>query len=199
MLSPETMMQIYDATKEIRAARGKRGAGAEKAAGSYFGLNEFAGFPVCLDMSLRPDQLQIRYRDEIGRLHIVKSLNIGDELRAIECARGAKLIGPQSVDEMFAEYERQKVIDDELIADSRRQFDAGEITEEEVYEGDILLQMGDYRLGYEAPLGDTKVCFLLSIPIELLKEEGSKMVGFADERARHGIQAEALKYLRGLK
>lgn len=199
MFSPEIMSQIHKAAMEVRAATGKCGSEAEIAAGSYFGVNEFTGLPVRLDVSLHPEQLQIRYRDETGRLHVAKNLDVGDELKAVECARAAKLIGPQSVDEILVEYERQKALDDELIADSRRQFEAGEITEEEVYEGDFLLQAGDYRLVYEAPLRDTKVCFLMPFPIELLKEQGDKMMSFADERARHGIQAEALKYIQGLK
>jgi hypothetical protein len=92
------------------------------------------------------------------------------EKRARELANAATLLGPQTVPEIIAEHERKLEQDNRLIAESRAQFKRGEIIEEELYDGDFLIQRGLYPILLEARLFGKVHATYIGVTVDTLRE-----------------------------
>jgi len=197
MFSGETMEELFSAAAEVTNTTGQRKA--EIASAEDTGMKELFGFPVQIDPTLPRGQIQVRYTDAVGRQHIVKAVDVSDELEAIEAASKAKRIGPQTAPEMLADYEYRKRLDDELVRDSRAAFERGEITEDEIYEGNPWLSRGHYPLVFESRVREQAVAAWIPLSVRAIEEEPRLIDKMAEPQARHIIQREALKFLRARK
>jgi hypothetical protein len=197
MLKPETMEAIYDAAMEILQTEGFREG--EIACSGDIGMNDFAGFPVVIAAGVPCGELHVAYTDKMNRRHIVKVLNVANELEAIEAAKRTRRLGPTTAAEVLADYEFRKRVDAEMIKESREEFERGEITEDEVYEGDPLLRVDAYPLVFESEIRGQKIGAYIPVPTRVIKEEPDALDAFALPSACHLIQTEAVKYLDSLQ
>jgi hypothetical protein len=117
--------------------------------------------------------------------------------RAGEIAEGAKLVGPQTVAEIIAAYEHKLAEDNALIAESRAQFERGEILEEELHEGDFLTQRGLWPILLEVRAFGKVIAFYIGASIDTLRERPEvlqeQFIPTAREQLRRRIVEEFLE------
>lgn len=194
MFSRELTEEILRSTLELH--KDVNVTGIEIAVGSDVGFNKLLNIPVVFDGSLPVNKLQLRYLDWANRPHIVKEIDAGVEFEAINVARRMVRIGPHTLQGMLADYDQRKAVDDELIAESKRQLEAGEITEDEMYTGSMPI--GLYMLTYETDfkIMEKKLGVKIPISISQLKEAWPQVESLYNERARQIIQDTAASHLR---
>lgn len=115
--------------------------------------------------------------------------------RARDLAAQATLLGPQTVPEIVAEHRRRLEYDNEQIAQSRAAFEAGEIIEEELYEGDFLTQRGLYPILLEARLFGRVYATYIGVTVETLEQHPEQLESIWLPRVREMLAvriAEAL-------
>ncbi|HEX7313291.1 MAG TPA: hypothetical protein VF297_05195 [Pyrinomonadaceae bacterium] len=115
--------------------------------------------------------------------------------RAQEIVGRAKLLGPQTAVEMVVEHTRRLESDNRLIAESKAQFERGEICEEEVYEGDFLIQRGLYPVLLEVRLLNKIYANYVGVSIEALRERPETLETVWLPRVRHMLEEQVIDAL----
>lgn len=118
------------------------------------------------------------------------------EERAQQIADGAPIQGPQTAPEIITAFERLLECERRAVDESRRAFEAGEILEEELYDGHPLIINGQYPLLAEARIAGKLYGAYVPVSIERLKEDfGSLNTNFIP-LVREKLRQRVLEELR---
>jgi hypothetical protein len=196
MFERETAERLDDVLTEALALSGTEGL--EVGIGADVGVKGYQGFPVKVDPYIPHSTLQVRYVSKSGKVRIVAEWDIALEVEALSAAKDSVRINPPTVDEMVADYYEKKMRDDAAIEESKAALAAGEITEDELYQGNFHLQHGMYPLHYRSAVRGRGVYAYLPVTISYLEnvaDDADKLLAMADERLRYQIKHTAYEYL----
>lgn len=100
-----------------------------------------------------------------------------------------------TAEDLITDFERQKETDEEIKAESLAAFERGEITEDEIDDGDMLLSINLVRIFMESPpIEGRKFGAYQAVPLQMLRDHPECVSHYA-ERLRCIVYKTALDYL----